>query len=282
EYSILVRGSYMDALNTEYSLQAGPGTLVLKDFKMSEKIVHDLDVTEARVEILGSTIDESPLDKNPMHRIVGGLSESLKQVRTDVDEKDLDTAKARLGVVNQMVDAMDAVLGDEVMMEGLAKTRNYEKKVYAKSVLEPICDGVISAITEQERKMESEASSTKTESTIQAEKRRIVASTLTELKAKTSEIIRDLDSIYSQMPSAATTDMPDEAARRTRLRSALESARTKIVDVESNLGDVTKEEAFAAEPTSDAPTKAELTLVVLRSLRNSITQMMDEKKVELD
>jgi hypothetical protein len=318
EYSILVRGSYMDALNTEYSLQAGPGTLILKDFKMSEKIIRDLDVTEARVEILGSTIDESPLDKNPMHKIIGGLSSSLKQVRADVDGKDLDTAKARLGVVNQMVDAMDSILGDEIMMEGLANARNYEKKVYAKSVLEPICDGVISAITEQERKMESEASSnyekkvyaksvlepicdsvlsaiteqerkmesevssTKTESTIQTEKKRVVVSTLTELKAKTSEIIRDLDTIYSQMPSAATTDMPDEAARRTRLRSALESARTKTVDVESNLGDIMKDEAFAAGPTSDVPTKAELTLVVLRSLRNSITQMMDEKKVELD
>ncbi len=282
EYSILVRGSYMDALNTEYSLQAGPGTLILKDFKMSEKIIRDLDVTEARVEILGSTIDESPLDKNPMHRIVGGLSSSLKQVRADVDGKDLDTAKARLGIVNQMVDAMDAILGDEIMMEGLANARNYEKKVYAKSVLEPICDSVLSAITEQERKMESEVSSTKTESTIQTEKKRVVVSTLTELKAKTSEIIRDLDTIYSQMPSAATTDMPDEAARRTRLRSALESARTKTVDVESNLGDIMKDEAFAAGPTSDVPTKAELTLVVLRSLRNSITQMMDEKKAELE
>jgi len=282
EYSILVRGSYMDELNTEYSLQAGPGTLVLKDFKMSEKIVRDLDVTEARVGILDSTIDESPLDKNPMHRIVGGLSNSLKQVRADVDEKDLDTAKARLGVVNQMIDAMDAILGDEVMMEEAAKTRNYEKKVYAKSILEPICDSVVSAIAEQERKMEAEASSTKTESTTEAEKKRKIVSIVTELKAKTSEIIRDLDMIYSQMPSAATTDMPDEAARRTRLRSALESARTKTVDVESNLGSITKDEFFAVGPASDVPTKAELTLVVLRSLRNSITQMMDEKKTELE
>ena len=282
EYSILVRGSYMDELNTEYSLQAGPGTLVLKDFKMSEKIVRDLDVTEARVEILGSTIDESPLDKNPMHRIVGGLSNSLKQVRADVEEKDLDTAKARLAVVNQMVDAMDAILGDEVMMEGLANARNYEKKVYAKSVLEPIHDNVISAITEQERKMESEAFSPKTDSPLEAEKKRKVVNALTELKAKTSGIIRDLDMIYSQMPSAATTDMPDEAARRTRLRSALDSARTKTVDVESNLGNIAKDDAFAAGPTLDVPTKAELTLVVLRSLRSSITQMMDEKKAELE
>jgi hypothetical protein len=282
EYSILVRGSYMDELNTEYSLQAGPGTLVLKDFKMSEKIVRDLDVTEARVEILGSTIDESPLDKNPMHRIVEGLSKSLKQVRTDVDEKDLDTAKARLGVVNQMVDAMDAILGDEVMMEGLAKTRNYEKKVYARSVLEPIHNNVISAITEQERKMESEASSTKTESPLEAEKKRKVVNTLTELKSKTSEIIRDLDAIYSQIPSAATTDMPDEAARRTRLRSAIDSARTKTVDVESNLGNIAKDEVFTEGPALDVPTTAELTLVILRSLRNSITQMMDEKKAELE
>jgi len=282
EYSILVRGSYMDELNTEYSLQAGPGTLVLKDFKMSEKIVRDLDVTEARVEILDSTIDESPLDKNPMHRIVGSLSKSLKQVRADVDEKDLDTAKARLGVVNQMVDAMDAILGDEAMIEEAAKTRNYEKKIYAKSILEPLSNSVISAIAEQERKMESEASSAKIESTIEAEKKKKVVSLVTEVKAKTSEIIRDLDMIYSQMPSAATTEMPDEAARRTRLRAALESARTKTVDVESNLGSITKDEAFAVESTSDAPTKAELTLVVLRSLRNSLTRMMDEKKAELE
>jgi hypothetical protein len=282
EYSILVRGSYIDELNTEYSLQAGPGTLILKDFKMSEKIIRDLDVTEARVGILGSTIDESPLDKDPMRRILGSLSDSLKQVRTGVEEKDLDAAKARLGVVNQMVDAMDAILGDEAMMEAIAKTRNYEKNVYAKSVLEPMCDSVLSAIADQERKMESEVSSIKTESTIEAEKKKRAVSRLTELKAKTSEIIRDLDMIYSQMPSAATTEMPDEAARRTRLRSALESARTKTVDVESNLGNITKDEAFTTEPTSDVPSKAELTLVVLRSLRNNITQMLDEKKAKLE
>ena len=282
EYSILVRGSYIDELNTEYSLQAGPGTLILKDFKMSEKIVRDLDVTEARVGILGSTIDESPLDKDPMRRILGSLSSSLKQVRADVDAKDLDAAKARLRVVNQMVDSMDAILGDEAMMEAIAKTRNYEKNVYAKSVLEPMCDSVISAIADQEHKMESEASSTKTESTIEAEKKKRAVSRLTELKAKTSEIIRDLDMIYSQMPSAATTDMPDEAARRTRLRSALESARTKTVDVESNIGNITKDEAFAVEPTSDVPSKAELTLVVLRSLKNNITKMLDEKKAKLE
>ncbi|MEE8632086.1 MAG: hypothetical protein V3T10_02130, partial [Candidatus Bathyarchaeia archaeon] len=250
--------------------------------KMSEKIVRDLDVTEARVGILGSTIDESPLDKDPMRRILGSLSNSLKQVRTDVEEKDLDAAKARLGVVNQMVDAMDAILGDEAMMEAIAKTRNYEKNVYAKSVLEPMCDSVLSAIADQERKMESEVSSIKTESTIETEKKKRAVSRLTELKAKTSEIIRDLDMIYSQMPSAATTEMPDEAARRTRLRSALESARTKTVDVESNLGNITKDEAFTTEPTSDVPSKAELTLVVLRSLRNNITQMLDEKKAKLE
>ena len=94
--------------------------------------------------------------------------------------------------------------------------------------------------------MEAEASSPKTDSPLEAEKKRKVVSALTELKAKTSEIIRDLDMIYSQMPSAATTDMPDEAARRTRLRSALESTRTKTDDVESNLGNITKDEAFAA------------------------------------
>ena len=168
------------------------------------------------------------------------------------------------------------------MMEAIAKTRNYEKNVYAKSVLEPMCDSVISAIADQERKMESEASSTRTESTIEAEKKKRAVSRLTELKAKTSEIIRDLDMIYSQMPSAATTDMPDEAARRTRLRSALESTRTKTVDVESNLGNISKDEAFTAGPASDVPSKAELTLVVLRSLRNNITQMMDEKKAKLE
>jgi hypothetical protein len=52
--------------------------------------------------------------------------------------------------------------------------------------------------------------------------------------------------------------------------------------VESNLGNIANDETFAVEPTLDVPTKAELTLVVLRSLRNSITQMMDEKKAELE
>ena len=43
DYSLLVRGSYYDDLKTEYSLQAGPGTLTLKDYKESEKLLQDLE-----------------------------------------------------------------------------------------------------------------------------------------------------------------------------------------------------------------------------------------------
>jgi len=59
EFSILVRGTYEDKLKTEYSLQAGPTIITVKDYKESEKLLHDSSVTEGRVSFLKASIEES-------------------------------------------------------------------------------------------------------------------------------------------------------------------------------------------------------------------------------
>ncbi|MFW9870872.1 MAG: hypothetical protein ACFFEL_14680, partial [Candidatus Thorarchaeota archaeon] len=156
EFSILVRGSYSDKLKTSYSLQAGPGTLVLKDYKISEKLLRDADVTDGRVSLLKETIAETDLEAEPLVRIVDSLSSSMNQGRSDVETGDLDSAKARFRVVNDIVDAIDSLLGDEALANSVKAKKEQEKRAFAREKLTPVFSEVIDRLSTQERKLETE------------------------------------------------------------------------------------------------------------------------------
>jgi len=131
EYSIMIKGNYSDKLKTAYTLQAGPGTLVLKDFKETEKLQQALDVTDTRLGILTSTIEDSPFEKEVLHGVVASISDSAKQARAYIEEGDIPSAKACVHVVNEMVDKIDAILGDEKLIKRVEDAKEARKRSYA-------------------------------------------------------------------------------------------------------------------------------------------------------
>jgi hypothetical protein len=262
-------------------MQAGPGTLVLKDFKESEKLLQGIDVTDGRIGLLDSSLDQSSLEKEPFSRLISALVNSVKQARTDIDRGQLESAKARMYTVNEIVDLVDSILGDDELLNRIQKDRESEKKSYAMSVVQPLRDSVVSSLTRHEEKMQKEVPPALDEWDSMAEKKRKLSEAAKSLKDKLSELSRELDSIYNQMPSASATQDPEEANLRTKLRNALDGAKTTVTNLGSEAESLASDSFLQSGQRPETPGKVEMVLVALRSLRNELTQMMDSTKDKL-
>ncbi len=258
EFSILVRGTYEDKLKTEYSLQAGPTILILKDYKESEKLLHDSSITEGRVSFLRASIEESEFESDPLIRIVDGLTASLTQARTDVDESNLDSAKARLQIVNDMIDQIDTLLGDDALIQKITEAKLAEKKAYALSKIVPAFDEVIALTTKQETKLETELPLALSEWDISAEKKKRIHAA--------AVIIND---IAGKMKIRLTT--PE-----------LQTLDSSISDIQMEANKIVNDSHLVVGTRPESPDKIEMALVVSRSIRNEITQLIEKKKSELE
>jgi hypothetical protein len=257
EFSVVVRGTYEDKLKTEYSLQAGPAILTLKDYKESEKILHDCSVTEGRFGFLKASIEESEFEVEPLLRIVEGLVASIKQAKTDVEEGNLESAKARLKISNDMIDQIDALLGDDALIDKVTEAKLGEKKAYALSKITPIFDEVINLASKQESKLETEVPLALSEWDASAEKKkRIYAAAM---------VIKD---IAGQVKMKLNT--PE-----------LQTLDASISDIELEINKIVNDSHFKVGERPASPEKIEMALVVVRSIRNEITQLMEKRKSEL-
>ena len=249
EFSILVRGSYGDKLKTTYSLQAGPGTLVLKDYKISEKLLQDADVTDGRVSVLKDTIQSTELEAEPLVRIVDGLIASLKQGRSDVEAGELDSAKARVQVVNDMVDAIDSIVGDDQLIKKVKEQKEDEKKAFAKEKLTLVLNDVIERLSTQEKKLEAEV----------------------------QDSLKEWDNIASQK-----NELKSGAKRIKDIADNLALSGADVAALQSEVYKVLNHSFLVVAERPSTPEKVEMALVVARSLRNEITQLLESKKAELE
>jgi hypothetical protein len=248
EFSILLRGTYSDKLKTEYSFQAGPGALILRDYKVSQQLTRDADLTDGRIGLLKEAIEASELEAEPLTRIVDSMIATMKQSRSNIEEGELDLAKARIRVVNDMTDTIDALVGDDALMKQLSAKREAEKKEFALKKLSPAFDEVISFLAGQEKKLESEAQDALADWDTQAAKKKNLRATLTRIK----DIAGTLAS-----SGADTTSLEDETTKALNDPLLIVGER----------------------PSS--PEKVEMALVMARSIRNEITRMLESKKNDL-
>ncbi len=248
EYSILVRVSYSDKLKTEYTLQAGPGTLVLRDYKVSQQLTRDTDLTDGRVGLLKEAIEASDLESEPLIRIIDSLIASIRQSRADIEESHLDLAKARLRVVNDMVDTIDSLIGDDELLRKLLDKRETEKKEFAIKKLTPAFNEVIVFLASQEKKLEAEAQNALADWDVEATKKRSLKATLSRIK---------------EITSILASGGADTSVLEHETENALNDPLLVVGD----------------RPSS--PEKVEMALVMARSIRNEITRMLESYKNEL-
>ncbi len=281
EFSVMVRGSYTDRLGTEYSLQAGPAILTLKDYKETEKLLHDLDVTDGRASLLESTIDESELEKEPLKRVVDGLSTSLEKARTDTQEKRLEIAKARISLANDVIDTIDGLLGDENFLKAVRASRQAEMHEFAKSKLEPMRQTLQSILTGQEKKLKTEEATATAESNRDSKAKRDLATAISSARDQLSDLMRDIETVYNQTPTAGATTNPTEAALRTKLRASLDTAKARALKARIQLESILTSDALKVPERPAGLARVELAQVMVRSIINELASYLEARLSEL-
>lgn len=274
EYSIILRGSYKDKLNTEYSLQAGPGTLVLKDFKETEKLMHDIDLTEGRMGILSTSLIESPFEQEPLSRLINQTSKSLAGAREDVQEKKLPIAKAKIAVVNNLVDTIDQIIADEELSQNIIERREAEKKNYAASEIQSLHGKIASLIEKHQDSILSESDRALEQWDRRVEQKEELSKKLKQSVDHASEIIHELDGIYDVLPTAASTDDPELAKERSKIRNSLDSARSDLSALQTQLEEARMHSALKADERPSTAPSIELALKTLRALRDEIESLL--------
>ncbi|MFW9909563.1 MAG: hypothetical protein ACFFEF_13410 [Candidatus Thorarchaeota archaeon] len=275
EYSILVRGTYSDDLNTEYTLQVGPGTFILKDFKETEKLMQDVDVTEGRISLLYPSIDSSSFEAEPLLRVVSALESYLATARSEIDKKELGPAKARISVVNSIVDNVDSLLADETLKNQIEKRRAAEKQEYAKELLASAKKAASLSFDDEIMELDAERDTLFAHWDEKAESRKTVWQTLKNADDRVSELIRKLQAIQSEMPSAATTDDPTLAATRTKIRTSLETLGEMASSLRLEIGKAVNEPAIASKDRPDEHPKIAKAKESLESARRAVNHSID-------
>lgn len=258
DYAIVVRGTYEDKLKTSYSLQAGPTIVTLKDYKESEKLLHDSSLTESRVSFLKDSIEASEFEAAPLLRVVEGLSSSLEQMKDEISEGELDAAKARIKIINDIVDQIDGLLGDNELIEVVTEAKEKEKKDYARSKILPLCEEAITVASNQEKKLEAEIPLGLTEwDSIAEKKKRILSS---------ARLIKDATDV---LKGKLTT--PE-----------LQALESSVSDIQLETNKILNDSLLVVGDKPSSPEKVEMAMIVARSIRNEITQLMEKKKSELE
>ncbi len=275
EYEVLVRGSYFDDLRTEYSLQAGPGTFVLKDFKETEKLLQDVDITEGRVSLLYPQVDSSSLEGEPIMRVLSSLESSLRTAREEIAVKELNSAKARISIVNALVDTVDTLIGDKALQAGLTNSREAAKKEYAKVKMGESKEFILKAIETLSFKLDDENASLLAKWDEKSAGKKRVQESLAGLKEKVSGVLREAESIYEQAPLASETEDSTLAAKNTKVRTSLESLKSAIIALRYDLESIVADSALVV---GEKPTE----LPAISRAKESLDAIKNEVKSRLD
>ncbi|NWF95509.1 MAG: hypothetical protein HXY34_05165 [Candidatus Thorarchaeota archaeon] len=281
DYQVMLRGSYLDMLKTEYTLQAGPGSVIVRDFKMTEKLMHDIDVSDGRVGLLGQSVRSSKLEKAPLLRLLTGLESSLLKAREEIRAKDLDSARARIGVVNEVIDTIDSLLGDDALVREAIAQRDAEKKAYARALLTPVRETLSRAISSREDALRSEIASSLTRWDADATNKMHLAQGAKSVSTGLQEVTRELESLYAQLPAASGTESPEEAARRTKIRTWVESLKSKVAAMQVQAASMSSNQALVPVPRPSIPERIELALRVLREVSDEVGRTLEAKSAEL-
>ncbi|MFW9888310.1 MAG: hypothetical protein ACFFER_09020 [Candidatus Thorarchaeota archaeon] len=280
EYTIMMKGVYSDKLKTEYSLQAGPGTLVLKDFKETEKLQQALDVTDTRLGLLTSIVEDSPFEKEVLHGIVSSISSSAKQARTYLEEGDIPSARGCVHVVNGMVDKIDAILGDEELIARVNDVKEAKKRSYAKVMLQSAKEEIDSTLKGKQAKIEAASLEAKVEWGNEAESKKGLAALISGTRDKTSDLMGDLEVLKSELPSAADSVDPTEGALRTKHRAMVETAVSKLSGIRAELERMSSDRALSVGVAPDTPEKVALAKKLVDELISDIGAIIESKKTE--
>jgi hypothetical protein len=93
-------------------------------------------------------------------------------------------------------------------------------------------------------------------------------------------LIGDLEAIKGELPSAADSVDPTEGALRTKHRTMVETAASKLSLVRSELERMMGDKTLSVGETPVTPEKVELAKKIVDELVSDITAILESKKTE--
>ena len=179
-------------------------------------------------------------------------------MKDEISEGELDAAKARIKIINDIVDQIDGLLGDNELIEVVTEAKEKEKKDYARSKILPLCEEAITVASNQEKKLEAEIPLGLTEwDSIAEKKKRILSS---------ARLIKDATDV---LKGKLTT--PE-----------LQALESSVSDIQLETNKILNDSLLVVGDKPSSPEKVEMAMIVARSIRNEITQLMEKKKSELE
>jgi tetratricopeptide (TPR) repeat protein len=281
EYNVMVRGSYSDMLNTEYTLQAGPGTLVLKDFKESEKLSQEIESLKSKYQELSSLLSQSKLETEPLDKILSKIGTLFALVQSDVSESKLETAKGRIHIIESIIDTMDILLKDEALIDSVTKQREKGKHEFAASELGKMKESIHERFTGELKEIDEATEPALSEWDTRAERKQKLINQISDVKERVSDITKELENVYSKMPTAAETEDPEEAKARTKLRTGVDSIRSKLSDLEGVIIEIASAPMLEEEDRPKVPENVKMAKESLEKIMKEILQLIESKKSEL-
>ncbi len=281
EFSVVLRGNYADDLRTEYSLQAGPGTFVLKDFKETEKLLQDVDVTEGRVSILYPSIDGSALESEPLLQIASSLEASLSTARKEINKKELESAKARIAIVNALVDTIDRLLGDNELLSKIEESREAQKVEFAKRKVESLSSTISQSFDSEINHLDNENNSLLMKWDEKQSKKKRVQGAIADLKEKVSGIIREIESVHDSIPMASPEDDIKLAETRTKIRTTMDSLKSSLIALRYDVEAVAADDTLVIPIKPDIHPEVEKTKRVVESLKESLVKTINSDLNEM-
>ncbi len=278
EYSVLLKGTYRDQLNTEYSLQVGPAKILLKDFRETEKLQHDRDVTDGRIGLLRTSVEQSILEQEPLSRMIDALTSTLMRVNEDISGKNLEAAKTRISIVNELIDAFDSLLGDDLMISEIKAKREKALREHGIKLLQELEESIKGTLESIESELREKILPVKQEIMDLDAKRKEVFDSISSLKSRIADINYNLELIYNGLPTASSTQDPAEAAARTKVRTALEEEREKIKKIQSYIASLLEADYLADRTVPEVPERIRVALESLEQIRRKLLDIFNQKQ----
>jgi uncharacterized coiled-coil DUF342 family protein len=165
-------------------------------------------------------------------------------------------------------------------MERIERDREIQKRAYAGAVVESVKGSLTTAVSGHGQKLESSVKDMLSEQDFAVEARKRITSSVSEAKEKTTQVIKSLETLYSEMPSASETSDPALGQERTRLRTSVEDARSVLINVRMNLEQIAAEESRLND-SGAGPEKLATVRKALESLSSELSSILDSKRAEL-
>ena len=160
------------------------------------------------------------------------------------------------------------------------EAKEAKKRSYAKVMLQSAKEEIDSTMKGKQAKIEAASLEAKVDWGNEAESKKALTTLISGSRDKTSNLIGDLEALKSELPSAADSVDPTEGALRTKHRTMVETAVSKLSGIRAELERMSSDRVLAVGVAPETPDKVALAKKLVDELTSDINAILESKKTE--